>query len=172
MGAPITVSPIPLQPGDCLLYTASSLFGLIIQIKSWHRESHCEAYVGDGWSVASRDGIGVGRYPVRLDGLIQVLRPVQPFNRGDARRWFTTVEGQGYDWRGLLRFGWRSGYLAGTPHNRQFCSEFLTRWYRAGGLDPFNGDDADAIAPFEFAISPVFARVWSATPPATPAPGE
>ena len=43
--------------------------------------------------------------------------------------------------------------------NRQFRSELATRVYRAGGLDPFNGEDAEAIAPFQFLLSDKFVRV-------------
>lgn len=148
--------PDDLQPGDCLLYKAKGIFGWLISIKTWHAVSHCEVYVGSGLSVASRDGIGVNRYPVRLEGLITVLRPKEPFQIAQAMRWFWGVQGQKYDWLGLLRFAWRSKVVPDNLDNRMFCSEFATRFYRAGGLDPFNGGDADAIAPFQFRLSPVF----------------
>lgn len=152
-----------VQPGDCLLYTPSSIFGALISVKTWHAISHVEVYVGDGQSVASRDGQGVNLYPVRTAQLGYVLRPTSPVDLIQALRWFAKVKGQGYDWLGLLRFSWRSEYIpAKLTANKQFCSEFATRFYRQGGLDPFPREDADAVAPFEFAYCPVFTDVTQA----------
>lgn len=155
-----------LTSGDCLLYKPkkSSIFGWLISIKTWHKISHCEVYVGDGLSAASRDGLGVDIYPVRLSELVEVYRPKSEykFDINKALIWFMTkAKGQKYDWVGLLRFTWGQPYVDGDGNNKQFCSEFLTRFYRAGGMDPFNGEDADAIAPFMLSISPVFSLVWS-----------
>lgn len=153
-----------LKPGDCLLYKPkkSSIFGWLISIKTWHRVSHCEVYIGDGYSVASRDGLGVNVYPTRYSELTAVYRPKPEykFNLSSALKWFLTeAKGQKYDWIGLLRFTWGASYTKGGTNNQQFCSEFLTRFYRAGGLDPFNGEDADAVPPYLFSISPVFEKV-------------
>lgn len=147
-----------IKPGDCLLYRPASWIGWAIAIKTWHAVSHCEAYVGLGCSVAARgpqDGKGgVGAYGLRLDGLAHILRPRAPFDIDAAARWFHTVEGQRYDWWGLFRFFTVGGE---QPHDRMFCSEFLTRWYRNGNLEPFQPDeDADGIAPFQFLTSPMF----------------
>lgn len=147
-----------LQPGDALIYDAKGLFGWIIAIKTWHAIAHCEGYIGFGQSVASRDGIGVGLYPLREDRLRYVLRPNVPFDHARAGAAFRKHwQGQGYDYLGLLRFAWRARVRDRRFDNRQFCSEFLTRWYRAGGIDPFNGEDADAVAPFQFMLSNCFA---------------
>ncbi len=153
-----------LKPGDCLLYSPkkSSIFGWLISIKTWHKVSHCETYIGEGCSVASRDGIGVNTYPIRLNELVAVYRPKPEykFNLALALKWFlTSAKGQKYDWIGLLRFTWGQPYVDGDNNNKQFCSEFLTRFYRAGGMDPFNGEDADAVPPYLFSISPVFEKV-------------
>lgn len=148
-----------LQPGDCLLYRAKGVFGWLIALKTWHSIAHCEAYIGNGRSVASRDGIGVGVYDTRLSELRYVMRPKPgTFSQPLAlNTFYRKYQGQGYDWLGLLRFAWRAEVSATRFNNKQFCSEFLTRYYRAGGLEPFNeAEDADAIAPFQFATSPVF----------------
>lgn len=147
-----------MRDGDVLLYSGSGLFSKLIKFKTWSRISHCEVYDGHGWSVASRDRIGVGRYPVRFDDLVAVLRPLDVFDVRTARRWFVTVDGQGYDWMGLLAF--MSAKYQGRDNARMFCSEFATRYLRAGGCDPFNGYDADGIAPGEFLKSPTFAEVY------------
>jgi hypothetical protein len=149
-----------LEPGDCLLYQPKGFYGLLIAIKTWHQIAHCEAYIGCGESVASRDGIGVGRYSLRDDGLRVVMRPIVPFDFETAMTRFDREwRGQGYDWLGLIRFAWRAPVGRTRFNNKQFCSEFLTRWYRAGGIDPFNGDDADAIAPADFVKATVFRKI-------------
>jgi len=153
-----------LKPGDCLLYKPkkSSFFGWLISIKTWHMISHCEVYIGEGLSAASRDGQGVNIYPIRETELVSVYRPKPEYKfvMNKALQWFLLeAKGQKYDWLGLLRFTWGHSYTKGGTNNKQFCSEFLTRFYRAGGLDPFNGEDADAVPPYLFSISPVFEKI-------------
>lgn len=147
-----------LQPGDVLLYGATGLVGWIISIKTWHPVAHCEIYIGQGESVASRNGIGVGRYPMREAELVRVRRPTLPVDLQEAMRWFATVNGEGYDWLGLLRFAKPSGHGSAT---KMFCSEFATRFYRAGGFAPFGDEDADAIAPCEFDSNSQFRLLWN-----------
>lgn len=163
-----SLNPQILRAGDCLLYAPKGFFGWLISIKTWHAIAHCEAYLGpnDGTgereSVASRDGQGVQIYPLRTSEIARVLRPTVPFDQDRALAWFNqSAKGQRYDWLGLLRFAWRAKVVPDAKDNKQFCSEFLTRYYRSGGLDPFNGEDADAIPPFMFTLSPFFAEVWS-----------
>lgn len=155
-----------IQPGDILLYrpTLFSPFGWLIALKTWHWVSHCEAYLGSQMSVASRDGIGVNIYLLRTKGLTAVLRPREYFDQPLALGWLGLrgIIGQKYDWLGLLRFAWRKPVSPIVNENRQFCSEFLTRWCRAGGVEPFNGADADEIAPFQFLQSNAFRIIWRA----------
>jgi len=41
--------------------------------------------------------------------------------------------------------------------DRMMCSEFATRFYRAGGFEPFSMfEDADMVAPATFLVSPHF----------------
>lgn len=143
-----------LLPGDCLLYAPNSFWSYAIAIKTWNKVSHVETYIGDGFSVASRDGIGVGRYPLRTDTLSYVMRP-RSFDLARALAWFATVDGQRYDWIGLSRFVLWGATPTTGKNDRMFCSEFTTRFYRAGGLDPFNDRcDADAVAPAQFLYLP------------------
>lgn len=143
-----------LKPGDCLLYRPKGFFGWLIKLKTWHNIAHCEMYVGKGKSVASRDGVGVGSYPWRNAELAYVLRPVNPLDWASFWKWFYTVNGQGYDWLGLVRFAWFRDIGTGND-NKQFCSEFLARAYRALGAKVFaDAEDADAIAPSSFLTSP------------------
>jgi len=147
-----------LLAGDCLLYHGNSLFDGIIYLKTWSSVCHVEVYRGEGISVAARNGVGVNYYPLRIKGLAHVLRPKESFDKAMANAWFySSARGQGYDWMGLLVF-----YLAVKrgSKDKMFCSEFATRYYRAGGFDPFNPDyDADRVAPAQFLQSPSFTPV-------------
>lgn len=149
---------VGLQKGDILLYAGKGFAARVIQMKTWSRISHCEIYVGDNTSFASRDGIGVGAYPLRTEGLAAVMRPREPLDLVAGSLWFQTVNGQKYDWLGLLAFA--SAKFQGRDNNRMFCSEFLARFIRRCGLNIFNGYDADGIAPGEFLKSDLLERVW------------
>lgn len=145
-----------LRPGDCLLYSGTGFFSRVIRIKTWSAISHVEIYVGFGKSVASRDGHGVNTYPLRTDGLVTVLRPLRFVDVGAGMRWHQQQIGQAYDWWGLLRF-FAIGEQSTT---KQFCSEYATRWYRAGGFEPFAKDyDADLVSPGMFLSSAEFLKV-------------
>jgi hypothetical protein len=169
-----------IRPGDTLLYSGTGFVDFAIRAKTWSRFSHCELYEGQGRSLASRNGLGVARYPVRTNGLLAVyrLRASVPFDLTAVQAWFETVNGQGYDWWGLLSF--TSAKVQGKENYRMFCSEMLVRAYRIGigamvnhpggktgdrrvlqvlGLDPFGGENADAVAPAQFARSPLFIEV-------------
>ena len=172
-----------LMPGDVLLYGGSSLVNRLIQVKTWSRYSHCELYDGHGFSLAARNGIGVGRYPVLVDGLLAIMRLRIPFDIDAIRDWFETVDGQHYDWWGLLAF--TSATRQGRENWKQFCSEFVARALRVSigaaaatqyptarrgdrrvleslGLDPFNGYDADGLAPSELRKSPLLRLEYEA----------
>lgn len=144
-----------MQPGDVLLYRPSGKFGWLIAVKTWNRISHVEVAVSAHEAVASRDGLGVGRYPLRTAQLAHVLRPVPPFDLAAALRWFAReADGQPYGWWDLAQFMGLNVNARGV-----ICSTFATQFLRAGGLDPFNGYDAQKVAPFFFLTSPVFVDV-------------
>lgn len=163
-----------LQPGDVLLFSRGGLFNWIIKTKTWSHVSHCEgvALTNCGLrAIASRNGKGCAVYPLDYKGLAFVLRPTVPFDNKSALDWFyrERIWQQGYDWIGLVSF--TSAKWQGRENGKMFCSEFLTRWLRKGGIDPFNGYDADGIAPGEFCKSPMFRTIWRADgkPVAAPA---
>jgi hypothetical protein len=88
-----------------------------------------------------------------------VRRPVLSFDPNKAFEYFKTVKGQPYDFLGLLAF-FRT--RRAKTNGKQFCSEFATNYYRAGGLDPFHGEDAEVIPPFYFqALADGFETVWT-----------
>jgi hypothetical protein len=162
MGTPF--DPSILLPGDCLLYGPRGWVGWLIAIKTWHRIAHVEIYEGDGFSVASRDGLGVNRYRLRTSELIRVLRPrVQP-DVAAATVWFEKVaRGQKYDFDALIKFLWPSEGKPDKDPDRQICSALGVRWYEHAGVDAFSDrEDADLIAPFQFDVSPAFTEVWRA----------
>lgn len=134
-----------LCKGDIMLYRPKGVFGQLISIKTWHRISHVELYHGNSVSYASRDGLGVNAYPVRLSELKYVLRPQVPldFAAGDA--WFATVKGQPYGWLDLLDF-------VGLPVNGpgMVCSPFAADYLRHAGWNIFPTDPPVKVAPFQF----------------------
>jgi hypothetical protein len=152
-----------LIPGDVLLYAPSGVFGKIIALKTWSTVSHVEVYVGNGESVASRDGKGVGKYPFRDTELAFALRPRAPFDLAKALAWFQTVDGEGYDWVGLLVF---ANIRQTGRRDKMWCSNFAARFMRVGLPDdcPLFGAelDADKVAPSTFLSSPNLATFWKA----------
>lgn len=149
-----------LRVGDCLIYFTPSLFGWLTAIKTWSKVSHCEVYAGQGMSLASRNGIGVNRYPYRSDGLVCVRRPIGVLDIESANNWFEAeARFQRYDWLGLFCFTLAAKH--GHPR-KMFCSEFATRWYRHASIQPFDPDwDADRVSPSMFLQTPVFETVWT-----------
>lgn len=134
-----------LKPGDILLYRPASVFGWLITVKTWHRISHVEVYDGVGQSWASRDGLGVARYPLRISQLAYVLRPQVPLDLAAARQWATTMAGTPYGWLDLANF-------VNVPVRSRgiVCSPFVTSFERAAGWHIFPEDPPEKIAPFQF----------------------
>lgn len=161
--------PAILMPGDVLLYGRTPFrksclgwfFGAVINVKTWSRFSHVEIYDGEGESLASRDGEGVGCYPLRTAQLRCVRRPGPYFDVDAVRWWFDRVDGQKYDWLGLLCFTLAA--KRGSP-DKMFCSEFVTRALREGRVRPFNPAlDADKVAPAQLWQTPALETVWEAS---------
>jgi hypothetical protein len=158
----MTFSPTILQPGDTLLYFSHDLLDWIIAVKTWTPVAHVEIYVGDGMSIASRNGIGVNHYPLRNQGLAYVLRPNVLFNLERGMEFFRSVQGEKYDWLGLLCFtlAVKQGSL-----DRMFCSEFWTRFIRKCGIEVFNPEwDADKVPPAFCLVTPTHDVIWKSSP--------
>lgn len=152
------VDPSTIQPGDILLYDHPGIVSILIKLKRGEKYSHVEIYEGNGKSLASRNGIGVGRYDLDTT-YAAIYRSSSPLNFAKAEEWFTTVDGEGYDWVGLLSFTWAK--FQGRNSNKMFCSEFVTRWYRFAGVDLFASDvDADAVSPGLITYSNKLHPVW------------
>lgn len=134
-----------LKPGDTLLYRPSGKFGWIIAVKTWHAISHVEVYDGSLQSLASRDGLGVDRYPLRLNDLAYVLRPRVPLNLSKGRAYFDSLKGTPYGWWDLADF-------VNLPVDGKgiVCSPFVAGFYRAAGWNVFPTDPVNKIAPFQF----------------------
>jgi len=137
-------SPIPLQPGDILLYSKSDVFGLLTSFRTFSPAVHVEMFEGEAMSLASRNGIGVNRYPFRDAQLAAVLRPKQAINMADVKAWFEVpfnkitgegVRGRPYGWLDLLRF-----YGKKIKTNGWICSQFVAKALSAGGLGVFASD--------------------------------
>lgn len=148
-----------LQPGDILLYGGTDLVSRAIQFRTWSDVSHIEIFIGDGQSVASRNGIGVGRYPLRTEGLRRVYRVKACFDFEKAMRWFWTVDKTPYGWADLLRF-----YLIDVPTRGLICSEFADLFFRNGDLPLFNTNYPEgAVCPGDYEkISDLLVeQIWS-----------
>lgn len=148
-----------LLPGDALLYRPTGFFGRVISLKTWTHVSHVEVYAGGGDALASRDGKGVARYPLRRSELGYVLRPVRPLDWGAALEWFyNRADGQRYDWKGIMVF---SLAVRQGATDRMFCSEFACRLYDRAGLPLFAPAwDADRTPPSMMLATRELEMVW------------
>ena len=162
--------PVPLLPGDTLVYGVCDFAGCIICLKTWSPACHVEIYAGTHVnaetgeetpkSFASRNGIGVDIYDLRLDQLIAVRRPANPIDIEKGALWFYEhARGQKYDWLGLLCF---TLAVKRGSKDRMFCSEFWKRFYPRCGLDVMAPDwDADKTAPAQCLQTPALKTIWS-----------
>ena len=157
---PRPFDPSILKPGDAILYFQRDLIDWLIALKTWTKVAHVEIYRDGQTSYASRNGIGVNAYPLRLDGIAAVVRPRQPLDFASADVWFENdARGQPYDWLGLLCF--MLARRRGEKHS-MFCSEFATRFYHAAKFAPYNPRwPAVRVPPSFFLASPAFETVWT-----------
>lgn len=147
------------------MYSKSDLFGWVTSFKTWSPAVHVEKYEGDGLALASRNGLGVNRYPLRLEQLCAVLRPNQPINMGAVTKWFEQefdpetglgVRWRPYGWLDLPRF-----YGIRIPTKGWICSQFAANFDRAGGLKSFAQNYySGTIDPGDFFLSPAFDWAW------------
>jgi len=135
------------------LYGPRGVFGWVIWLKTWHNICHCETFYCPGYSLASRDGQGVGIYPFRRTQLLYVLRPVV----GPPDSWITRADEWALSLRGTPagRYGWLEllGFFGFHVRSQgMICSQFVTEYIRRWGWNIFPTEDADAVAPFEFLL--------------------
>lgn len=129
-----------ILPGSVLLYnTPGDLMDAIITRTG--PAAHTEWYEGNGQSLASRNGVGVNRYPFRAEDLIGILVPkiTLDFLHADFvskfTDWFETVRGDAYDWHGL------AGFVVDSVTQTQghwFCSAFVAKGCEMAGFPIFN----------------------------------
>lgn len=149
-----------LLPGDALLYYTTDIVDFVIAEKTGKRVGHIEIYVGNGLSYASRNGIGVNQYPLRLDGLVCVRRPIDKIDITAGEDWFNKIaKGQGYDFDGLITFT----SITNHGHEGQmFCSEFAVNYYRACGFNPCNlSQPSFETSPRDFWILETLETKWA-----------
>lgn len=151
-----------IQPGSVLLYnTPDDLVDEIITRTG--PAAHVEFYEGGGQSLASRNGVGVNRYPYRVEGLLAVLpiktgwnSPTDYVKRFST--WFETVKGQGYDWKGL------EGFVVDSVTQSQahwFCSAFVAKGSQMAGFPLFNSMwSPSLITPSDYFKTPVLKWQW------------
>lgn len=151
-----------IEPGDVLGYHGHGIFSSLIRLKTWAPSppgvSHVELANSAVSAFASRDGKGVQTYPIDLSKrLVVIWRPVHQLDMEAVRRFHVECVGQRYDVWGLFRF-----FTFGTQsRDKQFCSEYVMRLLRHGGVEPFTPTtDADLVPPWWFGISPVLREQW------------
>ncbi len=139
------------------------IIGGVICLKTWSDVCHIEIHVGNGMSVASRNGLGVNLYPLRKGQLVHVLRPHYKPDLDLGMKWFREVaQGQPYDWRGLLNFGAYGLTGKDIKSRGMFCSEFADRFDRKCKLYSFAVHfDANCVAPADYLMSAAFRLTWS-----------
>lgn len=132
----------------------------MIRFHTGYNISHVEVYLGNGESIASRDGKGVGIYPQRTSKLAYVLRSASPFSVEAARKWYREVGfNQPYGWADLLQF---CGY--NVNGKGMVCSPCATYVLRAATPPPpiFGARPAETIKPGDFLLVPERLRiVWA-----------
>jgi len=149
--------PDDLCIGDILLYNTTSLINEVIDWKTGDLVAHVEIYVGGGQSVASRNGIGVGQYPFRPDGLVKVRRPVVPLNYEFAGNWFNHIKGMQYDYEGLL-----ACFNMDKTDGSFICSTFASMYFKIGKSPMFADDYLDAkVVPRDFVVTRMATTIWS-----------
>lgn len=147
-----------LRPGDVLLYNGDGFFSWIIRKASNGNITHVEVYAGEGKSFASRDGLGVNTYPLRLDNLVVVLRP-KKFNLQKAEAYHKTRIGAKYDWFGLVRSFVGNKWKKNDA--KAWCSEYVDEVMRAGGVNSFPRDNfSTSISPWDFWQSLAYSRFY------------
>lgn len=153
------VAPCEIRAGDVLCYRGRGLFSWAIMVKTWAEVSHVELANSGASAFASRDGKGVHTYAIDLDParLYAVLRPVQAVDMEAVRAFHSRCIGQKYDVWGLFRFfTWGK-----QSFDKQFCSEYVVRLLRHGGVEPFTPEtDADLVSPGMMLTTPALRRVW------------
>jgi len=156
----LNLSTFPdLQPGDVLLYGGKDIVSRLIQFRTWADVSHVEVYAGGLKSIASRNGIGVGQYLFRADGLRYILRPVtfSPEQFAQGMAWFKTVDGQPYNWGDLLRF-----YLIDIHTKGFICSQFMAAFFAACKSPLFSLDyPMGDICPSDAQVTPLLKTIWT-----------
>jgi hypothetical protein len=152
-------NPGILKPGDKILYRPADLFDWVVAVKTWAKVSHIEIYAGNGRSVASRNGKGVGLYDLRETRVAAVLRSAPTFDLDKALCWFRNhALGDRYGWRTLLNFV----LLSSNPvPGHQVCSEFAANFDRAGGAADFPAWwPACRTAPAQFLATRSLGLIW------------
>ena len=164
---PTATKPIPeLLPSDVLLYGSRCLADFIIYIKTYSDVGHVEIYEGDSMSSAAR-AQGVNLYPLRLDGLRYVYRPVSKPDNEAAQAWFKShAQGDRYYWLGLLGFDWPENhplkYFAEVGQHQMFCSMYGAQRLRAANIQVFNRNfPSEKVPPMLFKTSPELDLIWS-----------
>lgn len=154
-----TLLGIPeLKPGDIFLYGGHDLFSHVTMLITWSRAVHVEVYWEGAYSLASRNGEGVNRYPIRSQGLIAILRPRGELNIAAGRQWWwQKANRRPYGWLDLLQF-----INIRIRTKGLICSEFAALLFDHLECPLFRpGYDRGAVAPAQFLQTVALDLIWS-----------
>ena len=142
-----------------MLYGGTDFVSRAIQFRTWSDVAHIEVYAGGVHSLASRNGIGVGKYLFRAKGLRYVLRnpAMTPEKFAQGLEWFKTVNGQPYAWGDLLRF-----YGLNVNAKGMICSQFGANFFAACSAPLFSKDyPAGEVCPSDNLVTRDLGIIWS-----------
>jgi hypothetical protein len=153
--------PADLIPGDVLLYSGTSFFSKVIEVKTFSAISHVEVYFGDGKTVTARPE-GANIYDFTPVDLAEVRRPTFPIDIKRAEPWLNAIKGMPYGWPDMEIFAG----LKAPNDGSLVCSEvsaMLLHNARTGELSTFATDaDLRRIAPAHFQLSPLLIPILKA----------
>jgi hypothetical protein len=148
-----------LQIGDIMLYSTSDIVDELIEWKEADNVAHIEIYMGNNFSWASRNGIGINEYPTRLSGLVEVRQPSGIFDIADATQWFNNgVKGAPYGFGDILDvLGIKVDFLRGID-----CSHFAAALCEVGNIPQFDSTYAkNTLTPSDFRKVRESVTVWN-----------
>ena len=112
----------------------------LTRIWTWSRYSHAELVI-DGICLSSslRDG-GVRIARINLNNSRWIVIDLPKSDPVKALEWFDAHEGQGYDWRGVLRFVFP---FIGHHDNKWFCFEAVGEMLGLAATHKLTGRDLE-----------------------------
>ncbi|MEI6376325.1 MAG: hypothetical protein WCO97_03945 [bacterium] len=147
-----------LLPGDVLLYSASSLLGYLVCVKTGSLFSHAEVAVSGHTTVGARLS-GTDIYGVDMSGHLRcVRRPWKAINAIEALRAVADDVGKPYP---LGEFFYFFDPWLKHRYILRFCSVIVAHFLTAGGVCLFNpAQDLNLVTPDDLWKTPSLVTIW------------